>query len=341
MRFYWEIKKKYRFLRRWINDHSSLIWWFHSFYALFFGIVFMWLGNKHIHYLQAALWYLAFIWISSLLMPKIQCYLLLSDIWRHRLQLFINYVHRNFYQQILFFLLPIYYKSASVWVVHGWFLSILAISALLSTLDLIYDHHISRKWSYMALFFSFNMFVSFYAMIPLMWKVSCIVALWLSGLLAVICFASFVYHGSGLPVSRQKRIILAAALLVIGLALFARRYIPAVPLQYNGGWCGMNFNYTNKVLVDSMVILPQSIQGRVYFFTRVDAPVGMVESLVHIWYLDGVLIYRSASVEIKGGRPGGFRFWSYKNLALTSCDQSLIIETITTSGQLVGRSRIH
>ena len=103
-----------RFFSDFLRRHQDKLWWFHSSYSLLLGIGVMWLGTKNFTYLRLAVFHIAFIWLSSLALPLLArlrsaCR---SD-WHRRLRLLINYFQRNFYQQLLFFILPIYYLSAT------------------------------------------------------------------------------------------------------------------------------------------------------------------------------------------------------------------------------------
>ena len=74
------------------------------------------------------------------------------------MRLVVNLFNKNLYQQVLFFVLPIYYGSATGWSLNFIFVTLLAISALLSTLDVVYDRHLSTRRSLTAPFFAFNLF---------------------------------------------------------------------------------------------------------------------------------------------------------------------------------------
>ena len=102
------------------------------------------------------------------------------------LRLVINYFHKNFYQQLLFFLLPVYYASATRLVARTCCSSsFLAVSALVSTLDVFYDRHLSVRRGLLAVFFAFNLFACINVMLPTLWSISNRVALPLSAGLAV------------------------------------------------------------------------------------------------------------------------------------------------------------
>ena len=92
--------------------NQERLWWLHSVYALLFGIGVMWLGHRNFVLLRVILFYVLFIWITSLLLPRlVPKFGDRYGRWLHRV---IHYFNRNFYQQILFFILPLYYASATL-----------------------------------------------------------------------------------------------------------------------------------------------------------------------------------------------------------------------------------
>src|SRR4030095_9151841 len=96
----------------WFQRHKDKFWWLHSTYALLLGVGIMWLGARNYTYLRVAVLHVGFIWISSLYLPQLLNQPWLSERWAERLRLVVNLFNKNLYQQVLFFVLPIYYGSA-------------------------------------------------------------------------------------------------------------------------------------------------------------------------------------------------------------------------------------
>jgi hypothetical protein len=135
-----------------IDRHQDKLWWFHSSYSLLLGIGVMWLGSRHFTYLRLAIFHIAFIWLSSLFLPALSRIRRIPPPWPHRIRLLINYFQRNFYQQLLFFILPIYYLSATWGAANMLFVLLLAFSAFLATMDIVYDRYLSVNWWLLAMF---------------------------------------------------------------------------------------------------------------------------------------------------------------------------------------------
>jgi len=85
----------------------------HSAYALLLGVVMMRLSTRNFVFLRFAVVYIAFIWATSLILPSVLENAGVSVCWKERLRLLLNYFQRNFYQQVLFFILPFFGVATS------------------------------------------------------------------------------------------------------------------------------------------------------------------------------------------------------------------------------------
>lgn len=94
---------------------------------------------------------------------------------------------------MLFFLLPIYYASATGSSWNMLFVAFVAVSALLSTLDVVYDRHLSVRRGLMAVFFAFNLFACINVMLPLVWRISNAAAMRASAGLALVAFVTILF----------------------------------------------------------------------------------------------------------------------------------------------------
>ena len=177
----------------WFQRHKGKLWWLHSIYALLFGVGIMWLGARNYNFLRVTVFHVGFIWLSSLYLPKLLNHPRLSPRWAGRLRLVVNYFNKNFYQQVLFFILPIYYGSATVSSGNVIFVLFLTISAVLSTLDVVYDRHLSVRRGLAALFFSFNLFALINVMLPVLWSIGNNWATRVSAVFAALGFVT-IFH---------------------------------------------------------------------------------------------------------------------------------------------------
>jgi hypothetical protein len=323
-----------------LSRHRDKLWWFHSSYSLLLGIGVMWLGTKHFAYLRLAVVHIAFIWVSSLFLPFLTGIHRLPEKWRRRLRLLINYFQRNFYQQLLFFILPIYYLSASWGAGNMLFVLLLAVSAVLATMDIIYDRYLSVNWWLLAIFFSFNLFACINVMLPVVWNLANAFALRLSAGLALAGFASFALALRGVRSRDRWLLILAAALLLAGIAEVGRPLVPPAPLRLVSRNFGLGWDDQDKRLSGCLSELPAGGPRKIYVLTAIKAPLGLKDRVCHRWYLDGRLVYASPFTQLSGGRKSGFRLWTFRTLTGVGPGSILRVDVRTEAGQLIGRAHI-
>lgn len=323
-----------------LQRHQDKFWWFHSSYSLLLGIGVMWLGTKNFTYLRLAVFHIAFIWLSSLSLPFLVRNQRIPANWRGRLRLLINYFQRNFYQQLLFFILPIYYISASWGAGNMLFVLLLAISALLATMDIIYDRYLSRHWWLLAMFFAFNLFACINVMLPVVWNFKNFFALRLSALLALAGFTSFCFTLREIKKRNRLMLILAAALLLTMVSEIGRPLIPPAPLRLLSSSFSLGFDPKSLQPQLPLKHLPFGGPYKIYALTAIGAPIGLREQVGHRWYLNNRLVFVSPFFTVSGGRETGFRFRTFRTLKNITPSSTLIIDVLTEAGQLIGRARL-
>jgi hypothetical protein len=329
-----------RFIGGFLDRHQDKLWWFHSSYSLLLGIGVMWLGTKNFTYLRLAIFHIAFIWLSSLALPLLARLRSIPENWRRRLRLLINYFQRNFYQQLLFFILPIYYLSATWGAGNMLFVLLLAASALLATMDIIYDRYLSVNRRLLAVFFAFNLFACINVMLPVLWNFKNSFALRLSAMLALAGFISFSLTLREVKNRDRLLLILAAALLLAGISEIGQPLIPPAPLRLMSSGFGLGINMKNKEISDRLSRLPSGGPFKIYALTSIRAPLGLKDRVEHRWYLNGKLVYASPFIKISGGRATGFRLWTFRTLKNIAPRSTLRIDVLTEAGQLIGRVRL-
>ncbi len=326
--------------RVWLSKHHKTLWWLHSAWALIFGIGFMWLGAKNFAYLRVAIFHIAFIWVSSLFLPVLLRHPRISAVWASRLRLLVNYFNKNFFQQVVFFVLPVYHQSATYPSRNMLFMGILAVSAVLSTLDTVYDDHISAKWHYMALFLAFNMFACFNVMLPVLWKIGNTLAIFVSGFLATAAFCSLCLQHARMTGRRRTITAGLAALLLAVLSILGRPLVPPVPLKLASGVFGSALSKRDISITNPLTGIPSDFSANLYAVTAVRAPMGLTEKIRHVWYRNGEKIAETRLVKLQGGRKEGYRYWSYVPLQESSPGTEFSVAVQTEGGQLIGQIKI-
>lgn len=334
-------KHKEQFLK-----HKDKFIWFHSFYALLFGVGVIWLGTKNFNYIRISLWQITFIWLSSLgIIPVVLAHPKLDLKWKHRIRLAINYFNRNFYQQLLFFVLPLYYMSTTLWSKNMVFIVLVAASAVLSTMDIVYDRVISVKGFVMSMFFAFNLFAGINVMLPIIWGVRTIHAVRVSAIVAFLGFATFCFQLTHLEKLKKWLITGAAAMMFLLISEFGRPFIPPVPLQLGEVTFGTGIIQKTFQIQNPLVNLPVGNSRddpldrcKIYVLTNINAHLEVEEKVGHIWYLNGKKIYASQFYHINGHKDKGFRLWTFWTLRRIPPDSVLTIQVETEGGQIIGRT---
>lgn len=324
-------------LRPVMQKHQAQLWWLHSLYALLLGAGVMWLGTKDFRYLRVALFYLLFIWGSSLLLPWLIRLPNITPLWTRRLRLLINYFSKNFYQQMLFFILPVYAASTTWWSSNMIFVLLTGISAVLSTLDLVYDRYISVHWRLGTGFFAFNLFACFNVLLPSLWGVGTTWSVRGSAVLAILGFATLCYRLSSLDGRQRRAVILAGALLMLAVVELGRPLVPPVPLRLMKMETGTGFSARSRQIRKVLKELPSGFSGRIYGMTAIAGPAGFQEKVRHRWKLDGRVVFDSPCYQIRSGRVEGFRLFTSVQLNRIRPGQTLQLEALTEGGQLIGR----
>jgi hypothetical protein len=321
----------------WIQLHKDKLWWFHSAYALLLGIGIMWLGARNYNFLRVTVLHVGFIWISSLFLPKLLNPSRLSPRWAPRLRLLINFFNKNLYQQVLFFILPIYYTSATLDSGNLVFVLLVAVSAILSTLDIVYDRHLSVRQSLTALFFAFNLFALINVMLPVLWSISNSWATRAAALLAAIGFLTLFKPVAPAPRLRRIAGVIAMALLV-AMVEWGRPFIPPAPLHLLSPQFGADYEAESKILAPVLTKAEPGQGRQLHAVTPIKAPLGLKERVQHRWYKNGALVWASPFIEVTGGREQGFRLWTHHLFEVIEPGAELRVDVATEGGQLIGRA---
>ncbi|MCX6550685.1 MAG: DUF5924 family protein [Acidobacteria bacterium] len=324
-------------LRQRVERHASLLWWLHSFYVLALGTGIMWLGSRNIAWLRFAAFYLLFIWLSSVFLVEVVNRR--EGVWWSRARIAVNYVNKNFYQQLLFFILPIYAASTTVWSGNLIFVVVLAVSAVLSTLDLVYDRFLSVHRTWAASFFAFNVFAVVNVALPLLLGISNRQALMLSTVAAVVGFATIAWRLSHLRRTATWLGIAGGAVLVLLISESIRPYVPPAPLRLLATEFGTGLDLGVFRVTGALTSLPRAFSGRVFASTALRAPLGLKDQVELRWYRGSRLLWTSTPHDILGGRVQGFRLWTSIPVAPSGSD-ALRLDALTAAGQLVGRATL-
>lgn len=323
-----------RQLQQIVARHGRTLWWLHSVWALLFGAAMMWLGSHHFAYLRVAVVHVAFIWVASLTAQRLHDLPASTWPWCRRIRSLIHYLNRNFYQQILFFLLPVYYASTTFWSPNAVFLLLVGAAAILSTLDLVYDEQLVTRRLARGLFLAFSLFATVGVMLPVLWALDTVTSLRLSAAVAFAAFATAYHDRRGTAIETLVVLALVAALLAV-LVERGRALIPPVPLRLVSSEFGTDVDPTVPRVTVPLHAMPADGR-RVYVLTAIAAPLGLRDGVRHRWFRDGQLFYESPAYPVAGGRSEGYRLWTFATPGPGVAH--LRVDILTAAGQLIGRA---
>jgi hypothetical protein len=322
----------------WLHGHDVLLWWLHSSWALAWGVAFMWLGSRQFAWLRVAFVYITFIWISSLFLPALADWPRLTPSQRGVVRAIVNYFNKNFYQQLLFFVLPIYGASVTWGSPNMLFVAIVGASAVFSTFDVVYDRRISARREPAAVFFAFNLFVCVNVALPVLWSISTLHAMRVSGVLALLGFATLRYQLRRLASRQVIGALLASAVVIAFFVEWGRPLVPPAPLRLVSAQFGLELDRQRLVASRPVASIPPAFDGRLYAVSAIHAPLGLRDRIRHRWIADGREVYRSPYYTVTGGRTQGFRLWTSARVRGLPAGVRLIAWVETEGGQIVGRA---
>jgi hypothetical protein len=325
-------------LRTRLARYGALLWWLHSAYALALGAGIMWLGARNYSWLRYSGFYLSAIWALSLFLANVVQSR--DGAWWGRARLVVNYVNKNLYQQLLFFILPVYAGSTTWPSPNAFFLVLLAASAVLSTLDIVYDRVLSARRGLAALFFAFNVFAVVNVALPVMLGIGSQRSARLATVAAAVGLVSLAWRIRRAGRAPAWAGMAAGAVLAVLAGELGRPLVPPAPLRLMSSAFGSSLDRAAMRIAEPLSALPADARGRVYAVAAVRAPLGLEDRVQLRWYRDAVLVSASAPYALSGGRREGYRLWSSVDLGESAGAKLLRLDVVTAGGQLVGRAEL-
>ncbi len=272
-------------LRRWTRK----AWWLHSFFALSFGVGVMLFARKglayaeHIFLVLGVSWLIMFVALRFIVGPANRS----EDerLTRKGVRLVTNYIIKQLYQQMFFFLVPIYASSAT-WSLStfNWILAPLLLAcAVVSTLDLVFDNVIMERRLVASIMYGLALFGVLNLLLPIVFEIRHFPALLVAaGVTApAVALLSFrvrsVFSRAGLAVT-----VLATAAM-LSAAWFGRAFVPPVPLAMVDGAVGHGTEGSYECLPGKKKTMRVVELDRLRCGSEVVEPGGLSDDIVHVW----------------------------------------------------------
>ena len=227
--------------------------------------------------------------------------------WRRRLRTVASSLVVGLYQNVLFYLLPIWFGSATWPSANLVFPSLLATMALFSCFEYPYrrwvlDRPVVRAaWSAVILFAALVPAAAWLTDAPLRLYVTAAAAA--SSLVAV----AMVIPSIRLRSARGSLFAMLAVAAWTALMMAALPLLPPVPLVRTGFAVGTGVQ-GRELTGEAREFVPST--PHVYAWVAIEAPPSYRQGLRFEWYRDGQLRGRPVTAEVTGGRKGGFRTWA-------------------------------
>src|SRR5690606_17896058 len=181
--------------------------------------------------------------------------------WRTRIALVVNYLNKNFYQQLLFFVLPIYAMSTTWDSPNVLYLLVLGTCAVLSTLDIIYDRHVAVQRPLTAGFFAVTLFAGVAAALPLLKGIPPETAVRAAGVAAAVGIVSLFLTERRVDWQRSWFVAGAMLLVLAWVVEYGRVLVPPTPLRLTTAIFGVQFD-RNTLVMQQPVATVGDAQGR-------------------------------------------------------------------------------
>jgi hypothetical protein len=319
------------------------LWWFHSFFALSFGVgvmLFARAGLAHADKVMMALfisWTVLFIALRFIVGPanrKEQ-----ETIARKGVRVATNYIIKQFYQQMFFFLTPLYASSAtwslSSW--NWWLAPLLLVCAVVSTMDLVFDHFImERRWLASSMY-GVAMFSLLNVLLPLVAGVDHQTGLVIAAAATPLSVALLSFSVKQVLAPQGAILTVASTVGLLGLVWYGRVFIPPAPLAMPEISVGHGTFGSYECMPGSKHEIRANQLDGLRCGSLLREPGGLKEAVVHAWSFRGHEIARITPTRLRcDGEGVVFRSELPSSLVPKDPTGMWACTTYTLGGQLVG-----
>jgi hypothetical protein len=324
-----------------VRHHPRLRWvrkWGVSIVSVLMGLITLFIFRRGIEYFQLFMGYLLFLWLAGVLFGETRK--AIAERGPRVVWFLVDYTVQTLLHGLILFLLPIYYASTTLTSVNVGFFLILVAAVILTAVDPWYRAVSERfRWLEMALF-GLGLFASLNVAFPLV-GVGSAWALPLSGVGAALALTPAFRLRQG---SSWKRAAGGAGVAAVVLATslwWVREWIPPTPLSLAQVTFARGVDQLEPVEpVKRLSVEELRRWGRLVAFAAITSPSGVNEPIHHVWRKDGRIVATMPMLRIRGGRPGGFRTYSWKTDFGSDPAGLWSVEVRTSDDRLVGRVRL-
>ncbi|HEX9294585.1 MAG TPA: DUF5924 family protein [Polyangiaceae bacterium] len=331
-------------VRAFVALHGRKLWWLHSLYALALGafvVAFAQKGFENARWLSISI---GVAWLLVVLFFRLfgadAPHMTVDATTKARVFFVMSYALKNLYQGMLFFLLPFYWKSTTFDAPNVWFVCLLGVCAVVSTLDLVFDRWLLRFRALASTFHATTLFAVMNLLIPaLLPNTRTLISLLSAAFLTVVSFWTLHVRASALKKRLNTALLLGSIVAGVCFVYAIRRSIPPVPMHLSSAAVGHEQLADGRLTME-VRSLHFSVIRQLIAVTDVVVPGGKGDRLIHVWRHDGADVHRAEEDTSRVSGPfGAVRLRS--NLTEEELPPNLIgrwtVDVETEDGQLVGR----
>jgi hypothetical protein len=274
------------------------IWWLHSSFALIFGVGVMLFARHGLAYADKLLIILLISWLSMFVALR---FIVgptnrreNEGIGRKGVRLVSNYIIKQFYQQMFFFLVPLYASSAtwSLSSVNWWMAPVLLVCAVISTMDLVFDNFIMERRRLASVMYGLAMFGLLNVLLPLVFGVTHLEGLIVAAAATPGAVALLSFSVKSVLSPQGMVLTLGATGLLLVAVWFGRVLVPPAPLAMPESAVGHGTTGSYECLPPSKHTLREHQLDGLRCGSWLTEPGGVKEGVVHVWKHEGEVVAR-------------------------------------------------
>ena len=273
-------------------------WWLHSFGALAFGVGVMLFARKGLEHADQVLMVLLLAWVLVFVAFRFIVGAANTSPDERRakkgLRLVTNYLIKQLYQQMFFFLVPLYASSAT-WSLtswNWWLVPILLAFAVLSTMDLVFDNFIMERRVIASAMYGFCVFAVLNMNLPLVFGFQHFDALLIAAAATApaVALLGFRVH----RVLRPGGIFLTAGIAagMVFAVYYGRAAIPPAPMAMAHGAAGHGQPGAYECVPGPVTAMRRDQLDLLRCVTHISEPGGLRDPVVHVWRHAGRVLAR-------------------------------------------------
>jgi hypothetical protein len=264
-------------------------WWLHSFGALAFGAGVMMFARKGLEHADKVLTALAVSWLLVFVAFRfiVGAANTSPDEKRTRkgLRLVTNYVIKQLYQQMFFFLVPLYASSAtwSLTSPNWWLVPILLICAVLSTMDLVFDNFIMEHRIIASTMYGLCVFGVLNLNLPLVFGFQHFDALLVAAGATTPTVALLTFRMKAVFRPRGVALTFGVTVGLIVAAYYGRVAVPPAPMAMSYGGIGHGAAGRYECVPGPLEEMRRDQMDELRCVSQISEPGGLRDEIVHVW----------------------------------------------------------